>query len=103
MHKKPPMHKVFISYHHANDQGYKDEPVAMATRHELFIDHSVATGDVPDRIVDNLVAHQALVSVTGWGGIENDPNPLRTLIELTCQDRTKCQYDLSRRMRRRNS
>ncbi len=203
MHNK---HKVFISYHHENDQQYKEYLVAMATRHGLFIDHSVDTGDIsdslddqrireiirddylqdstvtivlvgkdtarrkhvdweiyssmydgkrnkksgvlvitlptirndrlctrhggnekklypdalwkpiggrrdyeqacpsmPDRIIDNLVAREALVSVTGWSDIERSPDRLRSLIELAFRDRAKCKYDLKRRMRRRNS
>lgn len=199
------MHKVFISYHHANDQSYKDQLVAMATWHELFIDHSVDTGDIsdnhddqrireiirddylqdstvtivlvgtetskrkhvdweiyssmidgrrnkksgvlvvtlpmivglihathgqteealypdvswrqvgsweqckeacpsmPDRIVDNLVAPEALVSVTTWRRIENDPNLLRTLIDLTFEDRAQCYYSFRGPMMQRNS
>lgn len=204
MHTK---HKVFISYHHENDQRYKDQLVAMAAQYGLFIDHSVDTGDVsddlpaerireiirddylqdstvtivlvgkdtakrkhvdweiyssmydgkenkksgvlvitlptiatsyspvqaqhgaeetalypgsawqkprwdqyrlaypsmPDRILDNLIAPEALVSVTRWSDIEQSPERLRSLIDLAFRDRTKCKYDLSSPMRRRNS
>ena len=201
------MHKVFISYHHENDQCYKDQLVAMATQYGLFIDHAVNTGDVsdklddqrireiirdkhldgstvtivlvgtetknrkhvdweiyssmhdgkknkksgvlvitlptittpyspvqvqhgqeemalypgtvwhkpcwdqyrlaypsmPDRILDNLVAPEARVSVTGWSDIERSPGRLQALIELAFRDRARCKYVFCRRMRRRNS
>lgn len=45
MHTK---HKVFISYHHANDQWYKRKLVDMAAAYGLFIDRSVNTEDIPD-------------------------------------------------------
>lgn len=200
------MHKVFISYHHTNDQRYKDFLVSLATQHDLFIDRSVDTGDVsddlddqrireiirdeylqdstvtivlvgtetrkrkhvdweiyssmfdggvnkksgvlvitlptiptcriyakhgnkekalypdvswrpigswdlckkacpamPNRLVDNLVKPEALLSVTRWKRIEQHPDRLRGLIEFAFRDRAKCKYDLSRPMRRRNS
>ena len=42
------MHKVFVSYHHANDQLYKDSLVEMGRDFGLFIDKSVDTGDIPE-------------------------------------------------------
>ena len=42
------MHKVFISYYHANDQWYKDRLVDMGVADGIFIDMSVNTGDIPD-------------------------------------------------------
>ena len=42
------MHKVFISYHHENDQPYKEYLVGMGEWHNLFIDRSVDTGDIPE-------------------------------------------------------
>ncbi len=44
------MHKVFISYHHEKDQDYKDSLVSMDERYEIFIDGSVDTGDISDRL-----------------------------------------------------
>lgn len=41
-------HKVFISYHHANDQWAKDRLVELNSQYDLFIDCSVDTGDIPD-------------------------------------------------------
>lgn len=42
-------HKVFISYHHANDQFYKDKFVRLFDdRYDVFIDGSVGDGDISD-------------------------------------------------------
>lgn len=49
------MHKVFISYHHANDQQYKDELVDIAEKSQMFIDASVDTGDIPDDMADESI------------------------------------------------
>jgi hypothetical protein len=42
-------HKTFISYHHANDQQYKDWLIDNFGG-EYFIDHSVGEGDIGDGI-----------------------------------------------------
>lgn len=201
------MHKVFISYHHANDQHFKEQLLAINSQYGIFIDDSVDTGDVsddlddsvirekirdeylkdstvtivlvgletkrrkhvdweiyssmfdgkvnkrsgvlvinlpstnctyytashpdekervypentswisiddrkeyerrypyiPDRIIDNLLKSDAKVSVTNWSKIENDPDVLRFLIDATFNDRTNCNYDLSKPMRRADS
>lgn len=201
------MHKVFISYHHANDQDYRNELIRMNVTHNLFIDGSVDTGDISDdlpsqtirriirdeylsdstvtiilvgtetkgrkhvdwelkssmidgavnkrsgilvimlpstgcnyftaahegekakvypdllswisisdratyerrypylpaRIIDNLLKSEAKISVVSWGRIAADPEKLRFLIEATYADRLKCEYDLSRKMRRANA
>ena len=201
------MHKVFISYHHANDQYYKECVVNMGKYYEIFIDRSVDTGDIsdnltdqairekirdeylrdstvtivlvgletkrrkhvdweiyssmidgkinkksgilvvnlpsthctyfgvshtyekekvypectswgsidnraeyerryphmPDRIIDNLLKAEAKVSVTNWSKIKDNPKILQFLIDAAFEDRAKCEYDLSRRMRRHNS
>ena len=41
-------HKVFISYHHANDQWYKEELLRLNSIYDIFIDASVDTGDIDD-------------------------------------------------------
>ena len=199
-------HKVFISYHHANDQGYKEALLEFNRRFDLFLDCSVDTGDIdedldddsirrivrddylrdssvtivlvgsetkyrkhvdweiyssmydgpvnkksgvlvinlpttgctyynaahgdtekrivypatqnwisitkrneyelrypymPDRIIDNLLKPGAKVSVTNWDLLTADN--LRLLIDLTFNDRSACDYDLSRSMRRANA
>ena len=45
-----PKHKVFISYHHANDQWYKEELIRLNGFHDLFVDGSVNTGDINDEL-----------------------------------------------------
>ena len=49
------MHKVFISYHHTNDQRYKEELVKFGERYSLFVDRSVDTGDIPDTWTDEQI------------------------------------------------
>ena len=42
------MHHVFVSFHHANDQGYKDNLVTWAEEKKVFIDDSVDMGEILD-------------------------------------------------------
>ena len=41
-----PIHKVFISYYHEEDQDYKEKLVKMGEDNGIFIDRSVDTGDI---------------------------------------------------------
>ena len=52
------MHKVFISYHHSNDQGYKEALVEFGKRHSLFLDSSVDSGDIPDTWTDEQIRRE---------------------------------------------
>jgi antiphage defense system Thoeris ThsB-like protein len=201
------LHKVFISFHHDNDQYYKDRLLELNNLHNIFIDGSVDTGDIsrdlpdesirqiirddrlrdttvtvvlvgtetmrrkhvdweiyssmfdgtvnkksgvlvvylptivqqlvfvghenekttvyphipswdpiisraelerkypcmPARIADNLLSPGAKVSVTLWDFIANNPEKLRVLIDIAFDDRERCEYDLSRQMKRDNS
>ncbi|MDR2310441.1 MAG: TIR domain-containing protein [Brucellaceae bacterium] len=201
------MHKVFISYHHANDQWAKNQLQQWAEQYGLFIDVSVDTNDIndnlptesirriirddylrdssitivlvgtetkgrkhvdweiyssmydgiinkksgilviqlpstnptfwnaahevekaivypdctswttindraeyerrypylPARIIDNLLAPKAKVSVTTWERIAGNPGNLMTMINATYNDRELCEYDLSRPLRSNNS
>lgn len=201
------MHKVFISYHHANDQWYKNQLQEWASLHDLFIDMSVDTTDIndtlptesihriirddylrdstvtivlagtetkgrkhvdweiyssmydgvinkksgilviqlpstnptswnaaheiekatvypdctnwmtitdraeyerrhpylPDRIIDNLLAPRAKVSVTSWDRISSNLANLMTMIDAAYDERASCEYDLTRSMRRNNA
>lgn len=45
-------HKVFISYHHRNDQLYKDLLIQKNIENEIFIDSSVDTGEISDSLTD---------------------------------------------------
>jgi hypothetical protein len=200
-------HKVFISYHHANDQQYKNDLLQLNVLYNIFIDKSVNTGEIddslddqsirkkirdefladstvtillvgtetwgrkhidwelyssmydgevnkksgilvinlpsansdyvvaghgseekniihpnipswtsvdrteydrrfpnmPDRIIDNLLAKNSKISVVPWSLIVNNPEKLRLLIEFTNADRINAEYDLSREMRRKNA
>ena len=49
------MHKTFISYHHANDQDYKEELVRLGRRYRIFIDQSVDTGDISENLKDEVI------------------------------------------------
>ena len=57
--------------------------------------------DLPDRIIDNLLAAKAQISVVPWKRLTTAS--LKLLIDLTFNGRGSCQYDLSRPMRRSNS
>ena len=46
------MHKVFISYHHQNDQYYKNTLIEYGKRYGVFIDKSVDTGDISENLSD---------------------------------------------------
>ena len=49
------MHKVFISYHHENDQWYKEQLAELGWRNSIFIDASVDTGDILDWLSDESI------------------------------------------------
>ena len=48
-------HKVFICYHHANDQGYKDAILKLNDTYDIFIDGSVDTGDINEDLDDQAI------------------------------------------------
>jgi hypothetical protein len=58
---------------------------------------------LPARIIDNLLAPKAKVSVTTWDRIAGNLNNLVTLIDAAHDDRRLCEYDLSRLMRSNNA
>ncbi len=49
------MHKVFISFHHANDQYYKEQLLFFNNLYDIFLDHSVDTGDIDDDLDDSTI------------------------------------------------
>lgn len=49
------MHKVFISYHHSNDQFYKERLLELNVNNPIFIDESVDTGDISDQLDDETI------------------------------------------------
>lgn len=48
-------HKVFISYHHANDQAYKEALLNINNEHDLFIDASVDIGEIDGNLDDEAI------------------------------------------------
>ena len=48
-------HKVFISYHHANDQYYKETLLKSNIYDDIFIDASVDTGDIDENLSDESI------------------------------------------------
>ena len=42
------MHRVFISYHHARDQAYKDAIIHLNLLNSIFVDYSVNSGEIND-------------------------------------------------------
>lgn len=49
------MHKVFISYHHQNDQFYKNELIRLGNSFGVFIDRSVDTGAISEDLSDQTI------------------------------------------------
>ncbi len=49
------MHRVFISYHHDNDQPSKDRLVKWAEDNQIFIDESVDIGNISDDLSDESI------------------------------------------------
>ena len=48
-------HKVFISYHHANDQAYKNYLESLNDYYDIFINKSVAIDDIDDDLPPNTI------------------------------------------------
>ena len=48
-------HKVFISYHQANDGSYKESLLVLNRDYDLFIDASVDTGGIDDTLPDQRI------------------------------------------------
>jgi len=49
------MHKVFISYHHVNDQYHKEELLRINRAYGLFLDGSVDTGGIDEDLSDERI------------------------------------------------
>lgn len=58
---------------------------------------------LPARIIDQLLAKEAKVSVTQWSRLGKDLENLALLIDYAYRDRASCNYDLSRPMKKRDS
>jgi len=49
------VHNVFITYHHKNDQYYKNHLASVNTLYPVFNDMSVDTGDISDDLGDQVI------------------------------------------------
>lgn len=63
---------------------------------------------LPDRIIDNLCTNKSKIAVICWSDLLDDTGELcsdkiRSLIESAFQMKDKCEYDMHRDMRDRNS
>jgi len=56
---------------------------------------------LPDRIIDNLLVPKARISVVPWERLS--VTKLEFLIDSTFQERSSCEYDLHRPMKRQNA
>lgn len=54
-HQAKPKRKVFISYHHRNDQGYKKALIDFNEKYKIFIDASVDIGDIDDGLTNQTI------------------------------------------------
>lgn len=43
-------HKVFVSFHHANDQGYRERFDRLGVQHDIMVPWSVQDGDIDPRL-----------------------------------------------------
>ena len=59
--------------------------------------------DMPERIIDNLVAPEVRMSVVQWSRIANKPQNLKFLVDATARVAATNNYDLSRPMRMRDA
>jgi len=58
---------------------------------------------LPARMIDQLLAKNAKVSVTQWSRLSKNLENLALLIDCAYRDRTSCDYDLSRPMKKKDS
>ena len=49
------MHKVFVSYHHKNDQFYKNELIKFGKTFGVFIDRAVDTEGISEDLSDQAI------------------------------------------------
>ena len=50
-----PVHRVFISYHHMNDNLYKATLIGLNERYNIFIDMSVDIGDIDPELPNETI------------------------------------------------
>ena len=71
------------------------------TRIDSWSEQAQRYPHLPDRIIDNLVAPNARISVVPWDRLS--PERLKFLVDATFNGRNGCEYDLSKPMRQRNA
>ena len=97
---------VRCSYYHAKFGAeekrllYPDIPSSSWTTIDSRAEHARRYPHLPERIVDNLIAPKARISVVPWNRLS--PEKLKFLVDATFKGRSDCEYDLSRPMRGRN-
>lgn len=79
---------------------YPDIPSSSWTTINSRAEQSRRFPHLPERILDNLVAPRARISIVPWERLS--PDKLKFLVDATFNGRSGCEYDLSRPMRRRN-
>lgn len=79
---------------------YPDVPASSWTTIDSRAEQARRFPHLPERIVDNLAAPGARISVVPWNRLS--PEKLNFLVDATFNGRGSCEYDLSRPMRRRN-
>ncbi len=57
------MHKIFISYHHKNDQAYKNELIRLGKRFGVFLDKSVGSGEIPEYWNDQTIRKKFVTAI----------------------------------------
>ena len=95
------MHKVFITYHHANDWWCKDELLRINERYTIFIDKSVHAGDMspdlPDQTIRGTIRDEylrdstvtiLLVGTETWGRKHVDWEVYSSMIDGTVNKRS---------------
>ena len=80
---------------------YPDIDIESWTRIDSWSEQARRYPHLPDRIIDNLVAPNARISIVPWDRLS--PERLNFLVDATFNERSECEYDLSRPMRRRNA
>lgn len=67
-HANTPNRKVFISYHHRNDQAYKQALLDLNATHQIFIDASVDVGEIdeslPSQTIRRIIRDEYLAEST---------------------------------------
>ncbi len=72
------------------------------TRLNAKSDFSARYPDMPERIIDNLLKPDVVMSVVPWSRIFNQPDNLKFLVDATAKVALTNEYDLSLQMRMRD-